>query len=246
MPKELFYVEPERIARGRLHLNRAESHHLSHVLRRGPGDRFAAADGQGAVYECEVVTIDKGTVVASICGTIARLGEPEFLLTLAVAIPRREKLEWVVEKGTEVGVSCFVPLTTERTVAVAKSVKEARCQKIALAAMKQSRRSILPPVRKPQPFPAFLSCVSEEIRLIAHEEVTGATVRRVLKPARSQTPAKTGVLCVGPEGGFTGEEIALARACGFIPIGLGPRRLRTETAAIIGAGLILELMGELG
>jgi len=237
---DFFYVLPSDVRENTLTLRDTESHHLTHVMRRKEDDLFWATDGRGYTYECRISAIARQRTEAVILQRLAGQGEPDFHLSLAVAIPKKSKFEWIVEKGTEVGVSSFIPLLSERTLAHPQSLKAARLEKIAVAAMKQCKRATLPSIEQPQSFSDFCEGVTgEPLKLIAHEKETRASLASIAEGASSRKTIEAAVLCVGPEGGFTDTEIRHAGACGFHTIGLGPRRLRTETAALVAAVLVL-------
>jgi 16S rRNA (uracil1498-N3)-methyltransferase len=138
-----------------------------------------------------------------------------------------------VEKAAEIGVVRIVPLLTERTIP--RHAKTERWQKLCVAAMKQSRRCVLPEVRQPQPFREFISsCGGGALKLIPHEQA-----EIPLTPSRISGDGPA-VVCIGPEGGFSDEEVAMAQEAGFQPVSLGARRLRTETAALVACAIVLQ------
>ncbi len=216
-----------------------EAHHLTRVLRKKPGDSFQAVDGQGNAYDCEINQINSDGVLADIHATHPAYGEPRHRLTLAAAITKKDKFEWIIEKGTEIGVCQFLPLVTQRTIAAARPAKLSRWRRIALSAMKQCGRAFLPPVSEPRQFSEFLNAMQADIMLIAHEKETERGILQVVQRLPHATASKHLVLCVGPEGGLTEDEISQAMQHGFVTVGLGKRRLRTETAAILAAGILL-------
>jgi 16S rRNA (uracil1498-N3)-methyltransferase len=240
---EHFYVNPRDVMGDSLTLRDGEFRHLIQVLRRGIGDVVRATDGRGNLFEFEISKVSKDFVRGRILKKLQRNGEPNFLLTLAQAIPKGSRFDWVVEKGTEIGVAKFIPLITERGIAGEGSAKISRWQKIALAAMKQSCRSVLPEVTEAMGLREVLECSNEySLKLIAHHEERG----KGLNDAVDLELSNKGIILIGPEGGFSDEEVSLAIEWGFYPFSLGPRRLRTETAGIVAGTLLLGMMGELG
>ncbi len=246
MSDNFYFVAPEQIEGAHLSLDQDESRHLCAVLRKSVGDIFWAVDGLGKAYECQLLKAEKSEPAeARIIQTVREFGEPRFRLTLAVAIPKKDKFEWIIEKATELGVVSVVPLLTSRTVMTAKSVKPERCRKIVLSAMKQCRRSRMLHVHEPVAFDMVLrQTVGSDLKLVAHEKAGSTSMLDCLSEIRGNAPA-TGMLCIGPEGGFSEEEIELATGRDYRIAGLGRRRLRTETAAILASGLVLAEMGEL-
>ena len=158
---DFFYVRPpdvgtqSGIAFHSLTLSKDEAHHLLHVHRKKRNDLFAAVDGKGTTFDCQINSVEKDKIHAQILKRRRFVGEPVFKLTLALAIPKKARFEWVIEKGTEIGVSSFIPLITNRTITTEKSVKLIRWKKIALVAMKQCKRSILPTIETPVRFESF-------------------------------------------------------------------------------------------
>ncbi|TDI89264.1 MAG: 16S rRNA (uracil(1498)-N(3))-methyltransferase [Caldithrix sp.] len=245
--RELFYVLPEDVFDDTLRLQRQEVHHLVKVHRKKKGDFFIAVDGRGTGYDCEIESLDKNNLTAKILKKYRFYGESLFKLTLALAISKKSRFEWVIEKATEVGVTGIIPLLTKRTARNEQNLQAQRCERIALAAMKQSCRSFLPTITPVKNFASLCENSSNfDIKLIAHEKETGNNLNDIFQLKENVLQRiKSGIVCIGPEGGFTNEEIELANSSGFTTFGLGPRRLRTETAALVSASLILNRMGEL-
>ncbi|MFQ5676863.1 MAG: RsmE family RNA methyltransferase [bacterium] len=245
--RELFYARPEDIRPDTLSLGRDEIKHLIHVHRKRTGDSFVAIDGLGHAYGCQIESFSKTNLTARILKKTRFYGEPLFKLTLAAAVSRKVRFEWMIEKATEIGVTAFVPLLTARTMMTKQSLQPARCKRITIAAMKQSCRSFLPEIASPRDLQTLCETTSHySLKLIAHEKETERSFEQVMRPCLTESQnMKTGVLCIGPEGGFTDQEIEMARSNGFSVFRLGPRRLRSETAAVLISGLILERLGEL-
>lgn len=238
--KELVYVRPEDVSADSLHLRGEEFHHLVHVLRKKVGSAFLAADGRGNHYDAEIDRLQKTELRARIIKKKRLAGEPVFKLTLALALLKKARFEWAIEKATELGVAHFIPMQTARTIPPASSLNPKRCARIALAAMKQSWRSLLPTISETQNFKAVCRQASEyDVKLLAHEKASDANLDQIFA-GDDALYKKNGLLCIGPEGGFSDEEIELAQQAGFTIFGMGPRRLRAETAAIVGAALILD------
>lgn len=244
MSNQTYYAQPENIGEDHLTLTLEESRHIIKVLRKQQGDAFLATDGAGTTYECKIDSFAHGLVTARIISKKERRCEPEIQLILAVALPKKDRFEWIIEKGTELGISNFMPIVTERTIGTERSMKPARCRKIAISAMKQSGRSRLPEIADPMTFHALLNASPmADVQLIAHEKDDRQNLDDVL-PGRS-APVRSAILCIGPEGGFTEEEVTFAREHGYRSFRMGVRRLRTETAAITAAALVMHKMGEL-
>ena len=231
---EYFYTPPHNISSHELTIDGDEFVHLAHVMRKKSGDTIRVVNGMGTAYDATIVEVGKRTARCEITGTHARLNEPAIDVTLGVAILKNaSKFDFLVEKVTELGVNTIVPLITERTIP--GHAKTGRWQKLALAAMKQSGRCVLPVVKELTRFDDFIVSPSpNSLRLIPHEKADHG-MRDTL---HQHTPSLL-TMCIGPEGGFSDEEISRAHDAGFEAVSLGLRRLRTETAAIVAAGLVL-------
>lgn len=247
---EHFYVEPDDVNADSLVLRGGEFRHAVKVLRKKKGSVFAAVDGCGNCYKCKVKSVSTGQLCAQIISTKRGVGEPKTHLTLAQCVIKGNRFDWVVEKGTEIGISAFIPVLCERSVAKAEH-KEKRWQRIALAAMKQCGRSILPKVFAPQSFLETMSTLSAcNLKIIADENSNTSlqSLKSNMEKLQSDTlNGNSGVaFLIGPEGGFGALEVTEAIKHGFTPVSFGPRRLRSETAGLVAATLILGSFGELG
>lgn len=233
---DYFWTPPEQISGDLAVIDGDEFSHLSHVMRKRVGDAICIVDGRGNAYDCIITMVDRRTASCSIQTHHHRLNEPGIRLTLAVAMLKHGgRFDLIVEKGTEIGVSSFIPLLTERTIP--RTAKVERWQKHALAAMKQSGRCVLPMVSSPMKFSAFIEAsAAAGKKFIPHEKISTPPLES-LSVAESDSDV---VVCIGPEGGFTDAEIDLATGAGFNAVSLGARRLRTETAAIVAAALSIK------
>lgn len=231
---ESFYVSPDRISRDGCLVEGEEFSHLTHVMRRGVGDAIRIVDGAGTAYDVIIEELSGRRARCRITARSERPGEPAIHLRLGVAILKNgANFDFLVEKATELGVSAIVPLLTERTIP--RHARQERWQKIALAAMKQSGRSVLPQVDELQTLDRFLAgSAAAGVRLLPHEK-TGRPFLREALPGGTRSVAAA----IGPEGGFSESEVARAVSAGFLPVSLGQRRLRSETAALITVGLVL-------
>jgi len=166
-------------------------------------------------------------------------------IILLQALPEKERMEWIIQKATELGVSAIVPFKSARSISLeereAKQKKAHRWQEVAVKAVQQSRRARVPHVEAYRSFrEALNACGGEGLKILLWEK-KGEHLRKVL----NHYPAKKVYAIVGPEGGLTEEEVSLAKEAGFIPIKLGQRILRTETAAITLVGLLQYELGDL-
>lgn len=231
---EQYYIDPQDVSSDAFRLGGAEFNHAVRVKRNRIGDRIVATDGLGKRYAGKIVSIDSREVVVKIDTIHENRKEPSLRLTLAQAVPKAALFEWVLEKGTEIGICRFIPMRCQYSVKVPFERKE-RWRKKVISAVKQSGRSFCPPVDEIQPLDAVLKSHPAQSIFIAHPEgdsVPTIKTQRVL-------------LLVGPEGGFSQQELDLAGRHGARLLHLGQRRLRSETAALVAASKILISAGEL-
>lgn len=203
-----------------------ESRHLLTVLRRQVGDRLQLTDGKGFFYEAEIAESGKKQALVRILKTTA---SPEPLARLHIAIaPTKQidRFEWFLEKATEIGIQEITPLRCKRSERT--NIRQDRLEKILVSAMKQSLQSRLPTLRPLTTFSEFLKNIREPQRFIAWcPEEPPPHLNKLLQPATDT------LLLIGPEGDFTPDEVVLAQEKGFLPVNLGPTRLRTETAGLV-------------
>ena len=222
-------------------LTDAEAHHLVHVMRAKPGLRVVLFDGSGAEFDAEVSGVGRSDVRLTILQRREIDRELPFLLVLGVSLPKGDRQKWLVEKLVEVGVSALVPLLTTRSVAQPVEQALTRLERTVIEASKQCGRNRLMEISSPRRWPDFVAgAPPSSSRWLAHpgfaerpREVHGSN------PTRADRPpvVRERFVAVGPEGGFTEEEVALATAAGWQTMDLGPRILRIETAAITVAVL---------
>lgn len=243
-----FFVNPDQITGDTVRFRPEQAHQISRVLRMHTGDNLIVLDGNGLVYEVVLQQVETAAVMGRITQRSSAVGEPRTRLTLYQSLLKRDKFEWVLQKGTEIGVSRFVPVITRRSlVRDAESVspdKQARWLRIINEAAEQSGRGHLPTLVEPMSFESAVAdaAANNDRVLIAWEETTTGD----LATALAGLPATAKVaLFVGPEGGFDAAEVALAQAQGMTAVTFGPRILRTETAALVGPALILHTLGDM-
>ena len=220
------------------------SHQLRNVLRLERGSMITLLDGSGAAYPTRIESLDAGKAAGRVVARQPVSSEPGIELTLYQCVLKRERFEWVLQKGTELGVSRFVPVISSRTVvrpAARLLSKYQRWDAIVREAAEQSRRGRLPAVEDPLHWDQALE-QGAGLRLLAWEEACGDS--SVLHPGISG--AREVSVMVGPEGGISQEEAAAAAERGWRPFSLGPRVLRAETAAVAASTIVLHLAGALG
>lgn len=229
------------------------AHQARDVLRLDVGDTLTLLDGVGGIYLAEIVTVERKRVVAQLGERGEGNTEPMTRLVLCLGMLKAAKFEVVVQKCTELGVAAFVPLLTERAVAAVEAMGEAkrrRWVKIAAEAVEQCGGARVPEISEPRPLMHALADMPQDsVALIPWEEAEATTIRaalnRWIQRDGGARPAEAR-LFIGPEGGFSAGEVALAQRHGAIPVTLGPRILRAETAAIVATALTLEALDALG
>jgi len=241
---ESFYVIKEDINGDALFFRGDEHRHLSRTMRKRRGDIIWAVDGEGGAYRVELVDFSKTVVTGKILERRRRVGEPAAEVFLFQSILKGDKMDWLVEKATELGVHTIVPVTTEQTRAAAGENKRRRWERLALAAMKQCGRSFCPKISEPMAFErSVIWGGGWTSRLLAEagpksQKMTESHVKTTAWP-------KIG-LWVGPESGFSENEVKLALDSGLYSITLGRRRLRAETAGLTLLTQVMDRLGELG
>jgi 16S rRNA (uracil1498-N3)-methyltransferase len=219
-----------------------EHHHLSKVLRLKPGKRIWLIDEQGGSYLAEVQEVGKEQTRLSILEE-ADKEEVKIELTLAQGLIKSKKMDFLIQKATELGMSSFIPVMARRSVVKIQdkeTKKIERWQRIAAEAAKQSRRPLVPEIDFPQPFPHFIENRNESRKLLLCE-TEGRYLRDIFaegpgRPGEDGTPSV--LILVGPEGGWTEEEEGLALERGFEAFSLGKQVLRAETAALAALAMI--------
>lgn len=236
-----FHVPTERIVDGRVLLSSEQQKQLKHVLRMRPGDEIAVFDGSGLEFHARLEADSAGAVSAVVHETLKPDTEPSTRLTVVQSIPKGEKLELILQKCTEVGAAEFLVVTTERSVPKISSDKLPsrleRWRSVVREAAEQSGRVRIPAVDGVFPLADVLERVKGRGTILAAwERETGMELFSAL---RSLTGVPEVTLLIGPEGGLTPAEISAAVEAGAIPVSLGPRILRTETAAIVASAIVV-------
>jgi 16S rRNA (uracil1498-N3)-methyltransferase len=231
---ERFYC-PDPPLDGRATLEGDEARHLIRVRRVAVGELVELFDGRGSAYRAEVVSIGRDRAVLAIVESFEGDRPPSFRLTLATAVPKGERFDWLVEKATELGVARLIPLVTERSVVDPRSAKLDRLRRVIVEASKQCRRNRLMDLEPPTAWDSLLQAAGST-RWIAHPGAPGM-VSTGLRPGTGSA-----ILAIGPEGGFSDAEVARGIEAGWRTVGLGSTILRVETAALAGASTILAMM----
>lgn len=249
MQRHRFYAPPTQFTATTVSLDEDEAHHLSRALRLSEGDRVFVFDGAGSEWECEIVRIAKREVELNLLRLLTDAVESPLRLTLAQALIKGDKFDWVIQKATELGVTRIVPLVTEHSdIKFAKGRAEERAEqrlqrwrRISLEALKQCGRRRLVEICEPAPFDDFCGLAADSACLIFSER-GGESLAEVSAKLRDVNQLS---LCVASEGGWSERELLKAETSGFIAVNLGSRILRAETAAIAAVSLAQHLFGDL-
>ncbi len=237
-----FFVSPAQIQDGIATLGEDDAHHLRSVLHLGPGDAISILDGSGREWEASLQTVGKKSATALLGRESRPDTEPATKITVAQALPRMaEKMEQVLQRGTEIGVHAFRAFSSARSLSHFAGERQekrlARWAAIVKTAAEQSHRAILPAALAADTYDDILRLAPQfDLALLAYEREERQSLKSALRNAG--VPRRI-LLIVGPESGITENEAASAVSAGVIPVTLGPRILRTETAAMAAAAQIL-------
>ncbi|MCI8332530.1 MAG: 16S rRNA (uracil(1498)-N(3))-methyltransferase [Clostridiales bacterium] len=234
MPR--FFVEQTAIHGDTIVLDEANAKHLSFSLRAKAGDHIFVCDAAGQLYECELTKLDGKTVEARILSVQPSVSEPPYEAVLCQAIPKGDKMDLIVQKAVELGVSRVIPVESQHCVTKikpeARAKKRERWQRIAEAAAKQCGRGKIPQVEEPIRFEALLSLAPDGCGYFCYEN-GGDSLKTMLHQERTKRDkAPVFYFLIGPEGGFSCEEALAADQAGWRTVSLGSRILRTETASL--------------
>lgn len=236
---QLFYHPTISEATKEIPFDKEESRHIVKVLRMKDGDTFKITNGKGSFFSAEMINANPKGCLVKILSEEMQQPLP-YQLHLAVAPTKlNDRYEWFLEKATEIGISEITPVICDHSER--KVIKPERYEKILQSAMKQSLKAYLPVLNKAVPYQDFINSekATDSLKYMAHcEETNKKSLKAVLLPNEKVT------ILIGPEGDFSSEEIALAKANGFVPVSLGESRLRTETAAIVACHSVAFINGK--
>ncbi len=218
----------------------SDVHQIIDVLRMKTGDQLELLDGTGKIYTAKICSIKKDKVICKTLSLRVEEFESKIKVTLAQCLPKAKKMDLIIQKCTELGAHKIIPALSERSVS--KGEKLPRWRKIAKEAAEQSGRSIIPEIAPLTSFEQVLKLKSEfDLALIPWELEREKSLKKTLTthlPAGKAGQPIHLLILIGPEGGFSRKEIELANSAGFTPVSLGPRILRTETAAMAVLSII--------
>ncbi len=239
-----FFIPAELFKTPEIILPRETSQQISRVLRLKTGSEVLLLDDCGYEYPARLSEVNESHCIASILSKQEAQGEPLTRITMLIGLTQREKFELILQKCTEIGVTTYVPMVTTRTLIQKTSDvedKTPRWKKILQEAAEQSHRGRIPVLSPALKYADALarSKTEDSLKLILWEDEANHSIKQQLQ----EFTEKQVSLIIGPEGGLSAEEVELAKASGYIPVSLGKRILRMETAAIHTAGVVLYELG---
>ena len=243
-----FFIDPSRAADPVVSITGSEAHHIKNVLRLKPGDGLKLFDGTGFEYEAAIVSVSGKAVAAEIKSKAKAAGPSGAHIIVAQAFLKEKKMDDLVRKLCELGMVQWIPFFSSRSIARPDAKRLAgriqRWQRIATEAVKQCRRIDTPKIDDVLSFEEMLAFGDGcDLKIVFWENEAGPLIRDL---APSDKPLKKILLMLGPEGGFTEQEIDQLKVNGFVTAGLGPRILRAETATIAAVTLVQYLFGDMG
>ncbi|MDD5428047.1 MAG: 16S rRNA (uracil(1498)-N(3))-methyltransferase [Candidatus Omnitrophica bacterium] len=228
-----FFVPAEAVKGNIITIGGVEAHHIIDVMRLRISDKVVTFDGTGKEYTGVIKNISRGSLTVEIISTRVVQGKETFRIALLQALPKKEKMDYIVEKATELGAGSINPVITERTIpdwTEAKMVSRSeRWRKIAKEAAKQCGRADIPEVLPVESFADSIGRFADfDLKLIAILNEEAVPVKDAIKGSGSGKV----VIAIGPEGDFSPNEAKIAKESGFKPISLGPRVLKSDTAGL--------------
>lgn len=235
-----FFIPAELFQTTEINLPREISQQICRVLRLKTGAEILLLDDQGFEYPSHLSEVSESYCTATVVSKQPSQTEPSTQITLLISLTQREKFELILQKCTEIGVATFIPIITTRTLIQKISDVEdkyTRWKKIIQEAAEQSHRGRIPLLTPALKYGEALakSKTDDSLKLILWEDETNLSIKQQLRAFKGRHVS----LIIGPEGGLSPEEVELAKASGYIPVSLGKRILRMETAAIHAAGVVL-------
>jgi len=235
-----YFVRPDQMTGTTVRIEGDDVHHIARVMRMKQGDHIICADGQGRDVLAVIETIDEHSVVATIVQELALRRELPLHVAVAQSLPKGDKMDWIVQKCTEMGVGRIIPFTSSRTVVFWNGDKMSRRRlrwlKIAKEAAEQSHRSIIPAIDEPVSWDELLALRGQfDLALLAHVGKEAVSLKQLFQ---ERDKPHSILIVVGPEGGFDEAEVEDAAANGFVSVSFGRRILRTETAALYALAAI--------
>jgi 16S rRNA (uracil1498-N3)-methyltransferase len=238
-----FFTNSPLALNASVQLSESAAAHATRALRLNVGDTAIVFNGDGCDYDCELISIKKNTVIANITGATKVSNESPLNITLLQAVSSGDRMDFTIQKAVELGVTCIQPITSQRSVVKLSAERAEKrtehWQNVAISACEQSGRAVVPNVFPPMSLEHWLS--RNPISTATRIQLNPVGAKRL---AEMQKPTAEIQLLIGAEGGLSQGEIDLATAKGFQSIVLGPRILRTETAALTAISVMQSVWGD--
>ena len=233
-----FFIDAP-LSLGQHALPEAQAHYISRVLRMSEGAALQLFDGSGVEYLGEVIEAGKKAVRVELREQMAGMAESPLQIHIGQGLSRGERMDWAIQKATELGVAEITPIVSSRCEVRLKDERTdkrmSHWRQVAISACEQCGRSVLPLIHPPLALEDWLKHSSAELKLVLHP---------VAEPLTSHPKPQSLAFLIGPEGGLSDTEVALAQAAGFHAARLGPRVLRTETAPVVALAVAQQLWGD--
>ena len=243
-----FFVEQQQIEEQQINIVGEMVHYMTSVLRLTSGEEIAVCTGDGYEHIAKLTEFQKDKIIGEIIRSSEVKEETQTQVTLYQGLPKSDKLELIIQKCTELGISRIVPVSTERAIVKLDGSKAAkktqRWQKIAQEASQQSKRVTTPTIAEPMSWKEALSDMAkQQLNLVMWEDEQTLGMKTYL--SQHELPAQIGII-IGPEGGLSQQEVEQLRHNGVVSVSLGKRILRTETAGMAALTMLLYHTGDLG
>lgn len=233
-----FFIDAP-LSLGQHELPEAQAHYIGRVLRHAVGDAVQLFDGSGQEYLGTLIEVGKKTVRVELREQLAGQAESPLRIHLGQGLSRGERMDWAIQKATELGVAEITPIVSERCEVRLKDERAdkrlAHWRQVAISACEQCGRSVLPIIHAPQTLSEWRTSVQADLKLVLHP---------VAAPLESHARPHSLAFLIGPEGGLNEAEVEQAKAAGFHAARLGPRVLRTETAPVVALAVAQQLWGD--
>ncbi|MVW74432.1 16S rRNA (uracil(1498)-N(3))-methyltransferase [Pseudomonas xionganensis] len=233
-----FFIDAP-LSLGQHELPEAQAHYIGRVLRHAAGDAVQLFDGSGQEFLGELIEVGKKRVLVELREAFAGMAESPLAIHLGQGLSRGERMDWAIQKATELGATEITPIISERCEVRLKDERAdkrmAHWRQIAISACEQCGRSVLPVIHPPLALADWLQHTETELKLVLHP---------VAEPLQSHAKPASLAFLIGPEGGLSDAEVAQANSSGFHAARLGPRVLRTETAPVVALSLAQQLWGD--
>ncbi len=233
-----FFIDAP-LSLGQHELPEDQAHYIARVLRLSAGDAVQLFDGSGHEYRGELLEAGKKRVLVELTEQLAGMTESPLHIHLGQGLSRGERMDWAIQKATELGVTEITPLVSERCEVRLKDERAdkrlAHWRQVAISACEQCGRSVVPVIHPPVTLAEWQASVEAELKLVLHP---------VAVPLQQHARPQSLAFLIGPEGGLSEAEVSAAQAAGFQPARLGPRVLRTETAPVVALSVAQQLWGD--